>query len=263
MSLVFISPDAYTTMSLHTTGYSPSSRQGKSPSQGQGQEGSGISFAPASRARAACRVVIVDDHQAVRELLRDALVQGAHFHYEVAGLGGSKKEALELCRRLQPDLLILEMILPDGSGTDVVDRLRRERPGQRVVFFTGCEQVSLVAQAIGMGASGYVLKSRPLQTLIEALARVRAGGTSIDPALLIEQPKEGGSGPSVRLLTPRERQVVRLIAQGKTTKEAAVALGVSAKTLDKHRSNLMRKLGVHDVVGVTRYALSSGLIALN
>ena len=154
------------------------------------------------------------------------------------------------------------MILPDGNGVEVLSRLQGELPEMRVIFFTGAMQISLVTQALGLGASGYVLKRRPLQTLTEVIARVCAGGQSIDPALLVEQPKSGGR-PEHRLLTDREREVTRLIAQGKTTKEAAALLGVSAKTLEKHRSNLMRKLGVHDAVGVTHYAISSGLIALN
>ena len=183
-------------------------------------------------------------------------------HYEVAGLGGSRHEALELCQRLLPDVLVLEMVLPDGSGVDVLARTRRQWPEIRVVFFTGCEQISLVAQAVGLGASGYVLKSRPMQTLLEVISRVCAGARCIDPALL-GQRRAGRGEPSVRLLTAREREVARLIAQGQTTKEAASTLGVSAKTLDKHRSNLMRKLGVHDAVELTHYAIASGLISLN
>ena len=209
-----------------------------------------------------CKVVIVDDHRAVRELLKGALIGCAPCHYEVTGLGGSVKEAVNLCRQQQPDVLIIEMVLPDGNGVEVLDRMRRELPKLRVVFFTACEQISLVAQAVGLGASGYVLKSRPLDVLADVVARACAGGRSIDPALLVERRLTGGSS-NFRLLTNREREVTRLIARGKTTKEAASVLGVSAKTLDKHRSNLMRKLGIHDVVGLTHYAIASGLIPLN
>ena len=218
---------------------------------------------PQTSIRALCRVIIVDEHQAVRELLGEALSRTTCCRYKVLAMGGSVREAVDLCRRLQPDVLVIEMILPDGNGVEVLSQLRGELPLMRVVFFTGSKQTSLVTQALGLGASGYVLKRRPLRTLIEVIAGAGVGARSIDPALLIEQPKRNGDGPHPRWLTNREREVARLIAQGRTTKEAAALLGVSTKTLDKHRSNLMRKLRVHDAVGVTHYAISSGLIVLD
>ena len=217
---------------------------------------------PAPHVCPACKVVIIDGHQAVRELLREALTRAGACHYEVPGLGGSVREAVELCRQWHPDVLILEMLLPDGSGVEAIRQVRSASPGSRVVFFTGSAQTALVTQAVGLGTKGYVLKSRPLHEVTEVIARVCAGGSAIDPGLFVEA-SAGGNTPDPRLLTRREREVTRLIAQGRTTKEAANDLGISVKTLDKHRSNLMRKLKVHDVVGLTHYAIACGLISLN
>lgn len=205
------------------------------------------------------KVVIVDDHQAVCELLSSVLTGQKPARYSVVGQGGTGREAVELCLKLKPDVLLLDLMLPDFNGVEVLTQLREQMDDLRVVFFSGCVQKPLVAQAVALGADGYVLKAQPLQVLLDAVERVSAGGKSFDPALMRGSKRQPRERPDWDSLTTREQEVARLVAQGKTTKEAAVVLGVSVKTLDKHRTNMMRKLGLHDAVSVTRYVILSGL----
>ncbi len=205
------------------------------------------------------RVVIVDDHQAVRELLSSVLIGQKPTRYSVVGQAGTGREAVELCVKLRPDVLLLDLMLPDFNGVEVLTQLRGQMNNLRVVFFSGCVQKPLVAQAVALGADGYVLKAQPLRVLLDAVERVSAGGKSFDPALMRSGKRQTRERPDWDALTAREQEVARLVAQGKTTKEAAVILGISVKTLDKHRTNMMRKLGLHDAVSVTRYVLLSGL----
>ena len=207
------------------------------------------------------RVVIVDDHRAVCELLSSVLARQKPARYEVVGEGGTGREAIELCLRLRPDLLLLDLMLPDFSGVEVLTQLRGQMDDLRVVFFSGCVQKPLIAQAVALGAHGYVLKAQPLQELLEAVKRVSVGGKFFDPAIMRSPRRQAHARPDWDALTAREQEVARLVAQGHTTKEAAGMLGVSVKTLDKHRTNMMRKLRLHDAVSVTRYVILSGLVA--
>ena len=207
------------------------------------------------------RLVVIDDHRAVRELLTSSLSRpGAP--YEVVAEGGTGQEAVDLCMRHAPDLLVLDVVLPGFNGVEVLSRLRRRVRGLRVVFFSGCTQEQLIAQAIALGADAYVLKTQPLQTLLEAIDKVRRGGKYFDPTLIQTNPRMAIL-PGWQILTARELQVARLVAEGKSTKEAAAVLGVSVKTLDKHRSSMMQKLNLHDAVSVTRYAIIAGLTSLD
>ncbi len=205
------------------------------------------------------KVVIVDDHLAVCELLSSLLTRQKPARYRVVGQGGTGREAIELCLKLRPDVLLLDLMLPDFNGVEVLTQLRGQMNDLRVVFFSGCVQKPLVAQAVALGADGYVLKAQPVQALLDAVERVSTGGKSFDPALMRGSKRQPRARPDWDALTAREQEVARLVAQGKTTKEAAVVLGVSVKTLDKHRTNMMRKLGLHDAVSVTRYVILAGL----
>ena len=213
------------------------------------------------RTRETHRMVVVDDHQAVRELLSTILVKESTRPLEVVGEAGSGPFALEVCRAVKPDLVILDMFLPGMNGVEVLAALRAQQPRLRVIFFSGCVQEPLIAQAVAEGADGYVLKTQPLKSLLDAVERVCDGGKYFDPSLTRLNDRMAIL-PGWQTLTNREREVIKLIAEGNTTKEAANRLGISVKTLDKHRSHMMKKLGVHDAVSVTRYAISAGLISL-
>ncbi len=207
-------------------------------------------------------MVVVDDHRAVRELLVSSLRQSGPVEYEVIAEGGTGPEAVDLCVKHRPDLLVLDVVLPDFNGVEVLSRLRRRVRGLRVVFFSGCTQEQLIAQAVALGADAYVLKSQPLQTLLDAIEKVCRGGKYFDPTL-IQMNNRMAILPGWQILTPREQQVCRLVAEGKSTKEAASVLGISAKTLDKHRSSMMQKLNLHDAVSVARYAIIAGLTSVD
>ena len=208
-------------------------------------------------------MVVVDDHRAVRELLVSSLRQPpGPARFEVVAEGGTGPEAVDLCLQQSPDLLVLDVVLPGFNGIEVLNRLRRRVRGLRVVFFSGCTQEQLIAQAVALGADAYVLKTQSLRTLIDAMETVRRGGKYFDPAL-IQMNARMAILPGWQILTAREQQVMRLVAEGRSTKEAASVLGISAKTLDKHRSSMMQKLGLHDAVSVTRYALLAGLTSLD
>ncbi len=207
-------------------------------------------------------MVLIDDHQSMRDMLRNALARRDAASYEVVGEAGTGPEAMECCVALRPDLIVLDVVLPGFNGVEVLAQLRQKLRGLRVVFFSGCLQEQLIARAVALGADAYVLKTQPLQRLLEAIDKVNGGEKYFDPAVA----QFNGHATHLmgwQTLTVREQEVARLIAEGKTTKEAAVLLGVSAKTLDKHRTSMMTKLGVHDAVSVTRYALVAGLISLD
>ncbi len=206
-------------------------------------------------------MVVVDDHQAVRELLSTILVRQSVRPLKVVGEAGTGQEAIDVCLAMRPDLVILDMFLPGMNGVEVLEVLRKRMPRLRVIFFSGCVQEQMIAQAVAQGADGYVLKTQPLKSLLEAVKRVCDGGKYFEPSLT-RQNKRMAILPGWQSLTKREREVARLIAEGNTTKEAAGRLGISVKTLDKHRSHMMQKLGVHDAASVTRYAISVGLISL-
>ena len=207
------------------------------------------------------RMVVVDDHQAVRELLSTIIVKKSARPLVVVGEAGTGQEAIDVCVKLRPDLVILDLFLPGKNGVEVLAVLRKRLRGLRVIFFSGCVQEQLIAQAVAGGADGYVLKTQPLKSLLDAVEKVCRGGKYFDPSLS-RLNKRLAIMPGWQTLTNREREVARLIAEGHSTKEAAVRLGISVKTLDKHRSHMMKKLGVHDAVAVTRYAISAGLISL-
>ena len=195
-------------------------------------------------------------------MLRNALVRQTPALYEVVGEAGTGPEAVLVCVDLRPDLIVLDVVLPGFNGVEVLVQLRQKLRGLRVVFFSGCLQEPLIARAISLGADAYVLKTQPLQCLLDAITTVHAGGKYFDPTVAHINGRASHL-LSWQTLTMREQEVARLIAEGKTTKEAAAILGVSAKTLDKHRTSMMTKLGVHDAVSVTRYAIVAGLVSLD
>ena len=208
------------------------------------------------------RIVIVDDHSVVRDLLRLRLSEG--HRYDVVGEASTGQDAIDVCLKARPELLLLDMLLPGLNGCDVMRHLRPHLPDLRVLLFSGSTRLQLIAEAIRLGAAGFVGKLRPWSVVLEAVDKVAEGGKYFDPSVAAVVPTEGpGRLDDWRKLTPREREVAQLIAEGKSTKEIASLLGRSAKTVDKHRTSMMEKLQLHDAVGVTRYAIRAGIISLD
>ena len=207
------------------------------------------------------RLVLVDDHSVTRDLVQFQLSRNEPIRYEVVGGGSTGQEAIDVCLRTQPDLLLLDMMLPGLNGVEVLRRLQPKLPRMRTLFFSASSHTPLITEALELGVSGFVGKTRPWQTVLEAVNLVAAGGKYFDPSIA-HLAGRTIRHPEAERLTAREREVAQLIAEGHSTKEIASLLGVSAKTIDKHRTRMMEKLRVHDAVAVTRYAISAGLVSL-
>lgn len=208
------------------------------------------------------RIVVVDDHSVVRELLKFRLSRIENRTYDIVGESGTGQAAVEVCLRVRPDILLLDLLLPGMNGCDVMRRLMTDLPRLRVLFFSGATRLTLVTEAIQLGAFGFVSKLRPWQTVLDAVNLVADGGRYFDPAVahLVNIPFAPAEWQT---LTPREREIVQLIAESRTTKEIAHLLGISVKTADKHRTRMMEKLHLHDSVAVARFAMQMGLISVD
>ncbi|KAF0172564.1 MAG: two component LuxR family transcriptional regulator [Limisphaerales bacterium] len=192
------------------------------------------------------RLLLVDDHEVVRSGLGALL--GQHGELEVVGEAGTVAAALETAERLKPDVVLLDVRLPDGSGFEACRSLHKLTPPVKVIILTAFADDEIVMQAIGSGAEGYLLKEIDEQGLVRAIKEVAEGRSILDPAVtrrVMNRVKDGaGSPPAGKLdrLSAQERRVLELVAQGKTNKEIGLAMGLSDKTVKNYLSNLMEKL---------------------
>ncbi len=208
------------------------------------------------------RTVLIDDHSVTRELFQFQLGRSEPLRYEVVGGGSTGQEAVDVCLRTQPDLLLLDLMLPGLNGVEVLRRLQPKLPRMRTLFLSASSRTPLISEALALGVNGFVGKMRSWNTVLGAVNLVAAGGKYFDPAIA-HLAGRAARQPEREELTAREREVAQLIAEGQSTKEIAGLLGVSAKTIDKHRTRMMEKLHLHDAVAVTRYAINAGLITLD
>ncbi len=205
------------------------------------------------------RLVIIEDQTAVREMMADILARDSS--YELVGQCGEGHAGLRMCLELKPDLVVLDAKLPGLNGAELLRRLARRLPALRVLVFSGHENPVVVRQMLEAGAHGFVGKTAGVAEFKRGLAAIALGGTYFGPAIasvLRKAAANPGSGAPPDLLTGREREVLQLVAEGHSTKAVAARLGISAKTADNHRTNLMRKLDIHDVASLTRHALEHG-----
>jgi DNA-binding NarL/FixJ family response regulator len=210
------------------------------------------------------RILIVDDHDLVREGIRTMLEQERGF--EVVGEVGDGQEAIRRVRELAPDVVLMDVALPGGiGGLEATEAILSERPGTRVIVLTQYEQGEYIRRALKIGAQGYLLKRSASSQLKEAIRTVARGERYLHPVAAEELVELVTSGRSLDLedyesLTQRERQVLKLLAEGKTSRDIAKYLGVSLKTAMTHRSNLMAKLGMHSRAEVIKFAIRKGII---
>lgn len=209
------------------------------------------------------RVLVADDHTLVRAGIR-ALLEGLE-GVEVVGEAGDGREALALAEALRPDILVADIAMPHMTGLELAGRVTRDLAPTRVVILSMHASEEYASRALQAGAAGYLLKDSGLAELEIAVRAVAGGGTYLSPAVsghVIAEylRRTGGVHPELERLTPRQREVLRRIAEGGTTKSIARALGVSAKTVETHRTQLMDRLGIHDVAGLVRYAIRVGLV---
>lgn len=213
------------------------------------------------------RLLIVDDHPLFREGLKAILRRDPGFSV-VAEAGGSA-EALRLAKTSRPDLAVLDISLPDRSGIQLARELRTMLPDIAILMVSMHAKADYVSEAVKAGAQGYLTKDAATQRLLEGLRAVAEGTFYLDPALSMEVSREllvsgtrrtDDSASAYDSLTPREREVMRLVVEGLANKEVATALGISVKTAEHHRASLMRKLGLQNTVELVRYASKLGLI---
>jgi two-component system response regulator NreC len=209
------------------------------------------------------RILIVDDHGVLRAGLRALL--SAEYDLEVVGEAIHGTEALEIAGKLDPDVILLDLSMPGPSGIEVTRELRQRLPDVRVLILTVHEDETLLQEAIRAGASGYILKRAVESELIDAIRAVSRGELYVHPAMtraLLNTlaPAPPTSETSSETLTPREIEVLRLIAQGHTNRQIADLLNISIRTVESHRANLMSKLALRSRVELVRYAKEHKMI---
>ena len=210
-------------------------------------------------------MLVVDDHAVVREGLRHVLTAAEGF--SVVGEAANATEALGLAETVRPDVVLLDLTMPGMSGLEAATELRRRASGARILVLSMHEQDEYVLAAVRGGANGYILKDAGPAELRAAVRTVRAGGEYFSPAvarrLAAAVRGEGATeSPRDRLqrITPREREVLALVATGNTNREIAAGLGISPRTVESHRESLMKKLALRTVADLTRFALQTGLL---
>lgn len=211
------------------------------------------------------RVVVADDHAIVREGIRTVLEQAEDI--EVVAEADNGTEALQATVQHEPDVLLLDISMPELSGLEVATRLRASGPHTRVLILSVYDDADYVLEAVRAGAHGYLRKDSPPAELRAAIRAVHAGGEffsaqvagQLSAALRDEAERKSDQG-RLALLTEREQDVLRLIASGRTNKEAAAELGISHRTVETHREHLMKKLDAHSMAELVKFALKSGVI---
>jgi len=209
-------------------------------------------------------VAVIEDQTAVREMVSQAILNEDEF--KVVLECGDGLAGCEQCLELKPDFVILDVMLPNLNGTEILRRFSKDLPETRVLIFSGYQSPGLVRELLRAGAHGFVEKSAPLSELKKGIEIVSSGGSYFGPevALLLRDamadPKSSDSG--INILTKREREILQLIAESNSTRQIAQKLNISVKTAENHRTNLMRKLDLHDVASLTRYAINNGLIVM-
>jgi two-component system, NarL family, response regulator NreC len=211
----------------------------------------------------ATRVLIADDHAIVRAGLR-ALVK-SEADLELVGEASDGEEALQLAESLHPDILVLDLSLPDLDGIQVTKQVQARLPGVRVLILTVHDDEALVREAVRAGAAGYIIKQAAEAELISAIHTIQIGDVYVPPkmlrALLSEPQKASAPGPRPEeLLTPRELDVLDRIVQGYTNRQVAEELKLSVRTVEGYRANLTEKLGLRNRADLVRYAREHGLL---
>jgi DNA-binding NarL/FixJ family response regulator len=216
----------------------------------------------------ACRIVVVDDHAIMRDGVSAILNQEADL--EVVGNAQDGKAAVMTVRSTTPDVVIMDLSMPKTDGVTAIENLKREFPEIRIVVLTFHKEDVHIHSALEAGADAYVLKDDGRGELLSAIRNAAAGKSYLSPGVCGRviagyvggpSPAQRASSVSWNILTAREREVLKLIAEGYKTREIADYLSLSKKTIEKHRGNLMRKLDLHSVAAVTAYAIDNGLLS--
>ncbi|MGV8040145.1 MAG: response regulator [Thermoanaerobaculaceae bacterium] len=214
------------------------------------------------------RVVIADDHAMFRAGLRALLA--VEDDIEVVGEAADGEEAVARCRDLAPDVVVMDILMPVLNGIEATRRIATDCPAARVLVLSMYDDEEHVQQLLAAGAAGFVLKHATSDELVQSIREVVAGGMPLSPSVAAKVVRDYArrvrgeqESTASSTLTAREREVLTLVARGQTNQAIAERLGLSRKTVEVHRTNLMRKLGLHDVTELVKYALRAGLITLD
>ncbi len=212
------------------------------------------------------RLLIVDDHAILREGVR-ALLQ-LHADFEVVGEAANGMEAIEAVGRLDPDVVLMDIAMPGLGGIEAALEMRKQGRRARILILSQYEDREYVRRLLKAGVAGYVLKKSAGAELANAIRAVHKGGLVLDPevartAMEESGPAAPGSADPYDTLTDREKQVLKLVADGRSNKEVAEVLGISVKTAMTHREHVMEKLGVHNRTELVRFALKKGVIRVD
>jgi two-component system response regulator NreC len=207
----------------------------------------------------AIRVVLADDHVLVRQSLKSLLEREG---FQVVGEASDGQEAIRRVESLRPDIAVMDISMPTLNGIDAARELSRSFPKTKSILLTQHDEDQYISEALEAGVKGYVLKSQVANDLVQAIKQVSRGQAYLSPGVsrAVMDAFRSKSKKPRDPLTARERQVLQLIAEGKSTKDIASLLGISVKTAESHRTRLMRKLDIHETASLVRYAVRRGIV---
>ena len=205
------------------------------------------------------QVLLADDHQVIRESLRALLEREG---YKIVGEASNGQEAVKLAETSRPDIAVLDISMAALNGLDAAVEIHKVSPRTKTIFLTVHDEDPYILNALRAGARGYVIKTHAAQELLRAIREASRGGVYLSPDVsrAVVQAYQNKTELTNDPLSPRERQVLQLIAEGKTTKEVAGVLNISVKTAETHRTRIMEKLDIHETASLVRYAIRRGMI---
>jgi len=206
------------------------------------------------------RILLADDHAVVRQGFK--MILGAEPDMEIVGEAGNGREAVERAEQLRPDIVVMDVAMPELNGIEATRRLAAAMPHTRVIALSMHKDSVYVREILRAGARGYLLKDSGAADLVSAIRAVASGESYLSPAVsnaVLDDYRRHVTNP-IDLLTSREREVLQMLAEGKTNKEIAVVLNLSVYTVDAHRGRIMEKLNVHSINELVRFAVRNGLI---
>ncbi|RLB11781.1 MAG: DNA-binding response regulator [Deltaproteobacteria bacterium] len=212
------------------------------------------------------KVIIVDDHPLLREGLKSVIAKSKN--YEVIAEAGNGNEALKLIKKFKPDIALVDISLPDINGIELIRKIKKRFSQVKIMVISVHSKIDYIVEAFKAGAFGYLVKEAAASSVIEGLDTISKGEYFLHSSVskevvksLINTPSIKNTGdPAYNSLTPREQEILRLLAEGFSNKEIADMLCISPKTVENHRSNIMNKLGLHSITDLIRYAIKLGLI---
>jgi DNA-binding NarL/FixJ family response regulator len=213
------------------------------------------------------RILLTDDHTLFRQGLRTLLA--AEPDMEIVGEASNASEAITFAQEQRPDVVLMDVGMPGLSSFEATRQIRKQRPETRVIFLSMYDDEDYLSESVEIGASGYILKESPADQLVSAIREVHRGGNYLSPRLLARlvddfrvQNRSSMRQPRFGTLTKREREIMKLLAEGKSVKEAATEFNLSVKTVEAHKFNLMRKLDIHNKAQLVQYAIQKKVIRL-